>query len=63
MMSFLVTAATGLVPISYVVTSLLIAVNVEIQTIIIISGAIIVLIGGYNLRNKTILSYQMGEEV
>ncbi|MGP4106600.1 MFS transporter [Virgibacillus sp. L01] len=63
MMSFLVTAATGLVPISYVVTSLLIAVNVDIRTIIIVSGTIIVLIGVYNLRNKTILSYQMGKEV
>ncbi|WP_164669564.1 MFS transporter [Virgibacillus doumboii] len=61
MMSFLVTASTGLIPVSYVVTSILIAANVGIQTIITISGIVIALIGVYSLKNKTILRYQAKE--
>ncbi|MGX9932120.1 MFS transporter [Virgibacillus salarius] len=52
MMSLLMTVSTGLVPISYVITSLLIAVGVSIQTIIIVSGIVVMFIAIYNLKNK-----------
>ncbi|WBX80041.1 hypothetical protein PD280_20905 [Virgibacillus salarius] len=46
------TVSTGLVPISNVITSLLIAVGVSIQTIIIVSGIVVMFIAIYNLKNK-----------
>ncbi|OZU87933.1 MFS transporter [Virgibacillus indicus] len=58
MMSFLMTVSTGLVPVSFVATSLLIAAGVEMQTIIIVSGIIITLIALYNLKNKNILTFK-----
>lgn len=58
MMSFLMTVSTGLVPVSYVVTSFLLAAGVGIQTIISISGVIVTLLALYNLRNKKILSFK-----
>lgn len=58
MMSFLMTASTGLVPVSFLVTSSLLAAGVSIQTIIIVSGVAVTLIGVYSLKNKTIMRYQ-----
>ncbi|MFA1819064.1 MFS transporter [Virgibacillus oceani] len=60
MMSFLMTVSTGLIPLSYVVTSLLIAAGIKMQTIIIISGIIITFIALFNLKNKKILAYHKG---
>jgi len=60
MMSFLMTVSTGLIPLSYVVTSLLIAAGIKVQTIIIISGIIITFIALLNLKNKKILAYHKG---
>jgi MFS family permease len=60
MMSFLMTVSTGLIPLSYVVTSILIAAGIKVQTIIIISGIIITLIALFNLKNKKILAYHKG---
>ncbi|APC47446.1 MFS transporter [Virgibacillus halodenitrificans] len=54
-MSLLMTVSTGLVPVSYVATSLLISAGVGIQSIIVCSGIIITLIALYNLRNKQLL--------
>ncbi|MEN2767708.1 MFS transporter [Ornithinibacillus xuwenensis] len=61
MMSLFMTVSTGLIPISYIVTSSLIAIGVSIQTIIIISGIIVTLIAIYNLRNKKILGYKFSQ--
>ncbi|WP_090866386.1 MFS transporter [Oceanobacillus limi] len=58
MMSFLMTVSTGFVPVSFVVTSVLIAIGVGIQSIMIVSGIIITLIAIYNLRNKKILEFK-----
>ncbi|WP_245835696.1 MFS transporter [Virgibacillus ndiopensis] len=58
MMSFLMTVSTGLVPVSYVVTSLLLAMGVSIQVIIFIGGIIVTLIAAINFRNKHILSFK-----
>ncbi|MUK90091.1 MFS transporter [Ornithinibacillus sp. L9] len=58
MMSFLMTVSTGFVPVSFVVTSVLIAIGISIQTIIIVSGIIITLIAIYNMRNKKILGFK-----
>lgn len=58
MMSFLMTVSTGLVPISYFVTSLLISVGVGIQIIIIVGGVVITGLALYTFRNKKILSLQ-----
>ncbi|WP_026905678.1 MFS transporter [Paucisalibacillus globulus] len=59
MMSMFMTVSTGLTPISYVVTSSLIAVGVSIQWTIVVSGAIVTLIAIYNLRNKKILEFKL----
>ncbi|MFD1037675.1 MFS transporter [Virgibacillus byunsanensis] len=58
MMSFLMTVSTGLIPVSYVATSFLIAAGIGIQTIIIVSGVNVTLLAGYNLKNKKILSFR-----
>ncbi|MFD2042760.1 MFS transporter [Ornithinibacillus salinisoli] len=58
MMSFLMTVSTGFVPVSFVVTSTLIAFGISIQTIIVVSGVIITLIAIYNIRNKKILGFK-----
>ncbi|WP_188455230.1 MFS transporter [Virgibacillus oceani] len=58
MMSFLMTVSTGLVPVSYVVTSLLLAMGVGIQVIIMVGGIIVTLIAAINFRNKHILSFK-----
>lgn len=58
MVSFLMTASAGLVPVSFLVTSFLLAAGVSIQTIIIVSGIMVTLIGIYSLKNKTIMRYQ-----
>ncbi|MFD2630310.1 MFS transporter [Oceanobacillus kapialis] len=57
MMSLLMTVSTGLVPISYAATSLLIAIGVEIQAIIIVSGIIITGIALNTLRNKRLKAF------
>ncbi|WP_430787797.1 MFS transporter [Virgibacillus flavescens] len=58
MMSFLMTVSTGLIPVSYLVTSFLLAAGIPIQTIISISGIIVAIIGVYCIKNKTIMRYQ-----
>ncbi|ASK60858.1 MFS transporter [Virgibacillus phasianinus] len=58
MMSFLMTVSTGLVPVSFLLTSSLLAAGVSIQLIIIVSGTVVTLIGIYCLKNKTIMRYQ-----
>lgn len=54
MMSLFMTVSTGLIPISFIATSSLIAIGISIQ-LIIISGIMIALIAVYNLKNKKIL--------
>lgn len=56
MMSFLMFASTGLVPISFLVTSLLITAGISIQIIMISSGLLLTLLALFNVRNKTILN-------
>src|SRR5690625_113380 len=58
MMSFLMTVSTGLVPISYFVTSLLISIGVRMQIIIIVGGIVITALALYSFRNKKIVSLQ-----
>src|SRR5690625_2538979 len=58
MMSFLMTVSTGLVPISYLVTSLLISAGVSMQVIIIAGGVVITCLALYTFRNKRILILQ-----
>ncbi|SHG73615.1 MFS transporter [Ornithinibacillus halophilus] len=62
MMSFFMTVSTGLVPVSFVVTSILIAVGVSIQTIIVCSGMVITLISIYMFRNKKLLRFTLSKE-
>lgn len=57
MMSFLMIVSTGLVPVSYVVTSLLIAFGISIQTIIVISGLFVTVVSLFQLKNKQVLSF------
>ncbi len=52
MMSLLMTVSTGLIPVSYIATSLLIAMGLSILTIIMVSGLVILFIALYNLKNK-----------
>ncbi|MFS0671939.1 MFS transporter [Ornithinibacillus sp. 179-J 7C1 HS] len=59
MMSMFMTVSTGLTPVSYIVTSSLIAVGVSIQWIIVVSGIIVTLIAVYNIRNKKLLEFQL----
>ncbi len=54
MMSFLMTASTGLVPVSYVGTSILIAAGVSIQSIMISCGIGIIVIAVLNSKSGTI---------
>lgn len=54
MMSFLMTVTTGLIPVSYIITSFLLGFGVGIQPIIIFSGAIVTLIAVIHLRHKKI---------
>lgn len=58
MMGFLMTASTGLVPVSYLFTSFLLAAGIKIQTIMIISGIVVLFIGVYSLKNKTIMRFK-----
>ncbi|WP_404451676.1 MFS transporter [Virgibacillus necropolis] len=62
MMSFLMTVSTGLVPVSYLITSLILAAGVSIQTIVIVSGIVVAFIGVYCLKNKTIMGYQLNRK-
>lgn len=57
MMGFLMTVSTGLVPVSYVVTSLLIAADISIQTIILTSGMAVTIFSLYQIRNKKVLAF------
>ncbi|WP_284139482.1 MULTISPECIES: MFS transporter [unclassified Virgibacillus] len=57
MMSFLMTVSTGLVPVSYVCTSFLLALGLSIQLIIIVSGIIVTILALYMLKNKKIISF------
>lgn len=59
MMSMFMTVSTGLTPVSYIATSSLIAVNVSIQWIIVVSGIIVTLIANYNLRNTKLLGFKL----
>lgn len=53
-MSLFMLVSTGLIPISFLVTSTLISIGVGIQTIMIGGGAIVTIFAYYNLRNKSI---------
>ncbi|WP_047986160.1 MFS transporter [Ornithinibacillus californiensis] len=59
MMSMFMTVSTGLTPVSFIATSSLIAVGVNIQWIIAVSGLIVTLIAVYNLRNKKLLGFKL----
>ncbi|HAM79896.1 MFS transporter [Ornithinibacillus bavariensis] len=62
MMSMFMTVSTGLTPVSYIVTSSLIAANVSIQAIIVVSGLVVTLIAVYNLlKNKKLLSFTLSQ--
>src|SRR5690625_4848700 len=56
MMSFLMTVSTGLVPISFFITSVVISLGVGIQTIMIVCGILITIVAINTFRNKKILS-------
>lgn len=58
MMSFMMTASTGLIPVSYLATSFLLASGVSMQLIIMVGGIVVTVIGIYCLKNKTIMRYQ-----
>ncbi|UFU00498.1 MFS transporter [Radiobacillus kanasensis] len=60
-MSVLMTVSTGLIPVSYAVTSSLIAMGMNIQIIIATGGAMVMLIALANSRNKLILGYQFAK--
>lgn len=55
MMSFFMTVSTGLVPVSYMVTSILIGANINIQHIMLVSGIIITIFAVFQFRNKKLL--------
>lgn len=55
MMSFLMFASSGLVPISFLVTSLLITAGVSIQMIMMGSGLLLTMLALFSMRNKMIL--------
>ncbi|QDP42107.1 MFS transporter [Radiobacillus deserti] len=61
-MSVLMTVSTGLIPVSYAVTSSLIAMGVNIQYIIATGGIMVMLIALANSRNKRILGYQFSKQ-
>jgi MFS family permease len=61
MMSMFMTVSTGLTPVSYMVTSSLIAANVPIQSIIVVSGLVVTFIAIYNLKNKKILGFTLSQ--
>jgi len=56
MMSFLMTVSTGLVPISFFITSVIISFGIGIQKIMIICGILITIVAIITFRNKKILS-------
>src|SRR5690606_16910896 len=58
-MSMFMTVSTGLTPVSYVVTSSLIAVGIDIKWIIFVSGIVVTLIALYNFRNRKILGFNI----
>src|SRR5690625_3780149 len=62
MMSFFMTVSTGLVPVSYLVTSILIGANVNIQNIMLASGLIITVLALFQFRNKKILQFSFTKE-
>ncbi|WP_370458002.1 MFS transporter [Thalassobacillus sp. CUG 92003] len=56
--SLLMTVSTGLVPVSYFVTSLLIGIGVDIQLITMIGGSIVLLLAIMHVNNRTIMNYR-----
>src|SRR5690625_3862787 len=62
MMSFFMTVSTGLVPVSFMVTSLLISADIGIQTIMFGSGIMITILAIFQLRNKRILQFKLTKE-
>src|SRR5699024_5445399 len=55
MSSMLMIVSTGLVPVSYLFTSIFISLDISIQVIVSISGLVIMAIALYNLKNKVLL--------
>lgn len=56
MASMLALVSTGLIPVSYLVTSTLISMGVGMQSIVVVSGVVIMVIALYNVRNKVLLN-------
>lgn len=56
MASMLAFVSTGLIPVSYLVTSTLISIGVGIQLIVVVSGVVIMVIALYNVKNKVLLN-------
>lgn len=62
MMSFFMTVSTGLVPVSFLITSILIGFNINIQSIMLVSGLMITLLALFQFRNKKILNFTFSKE-
>lgn len=61
MMSMFMTVSTGLTPVSYIVTSSLIAAGISIRIIILVSGIVVTLIAIYSFRNKKLLDFKLSQ--
>ncbi|WP_010093703.1 MFS transporter [Ornithinibacillus scapharcae] len=61
MMSMFMTVSTGLTPISYIVTSSLIAAGISIRVIIVVSGVVVTAIAIYSFRNKKLLGFKLSQ--
>lgn len=62
MMSIFMTVSTGLIPVSYMSTSLLIGFGVSIQMIIVTSGIVVILLALTQFRNKTLIKLHYAKE-
>lgn len=62
MMSFFMTVSTGLVPVSYLVTSILIGFNINIQSIMFASGLMITALALFQFRNPKIARFSFTKE-
>lgn len=61
MMSMFMTVSTGLTPISYIVTSSLIAAGISMRIIIVVSGIVVTSIAIYSFRNKKLLGFKFAQ--
>lgn len=62
MMSFFMTVSTGLVPVSFLITSILIGFQINIQTIMFVSGIMITILAIFQFRNKQIIHFSLSKE-